>query len=127
MGRERGGSDRSRLWRISRALSVSTFPISVSVGFAEHSPPGKRHPQSAHGLMSCAAISKRVALAQNLKDGFDQNLDVEPKAPVIDVPEIHFYPPCDLLDRGRCAAQPIDLRPSAHPGFNVMAECIILQ
>src|SRR6267378_3959278 len=122
MGRERGGSDRSRLRRISRALSVSTFPISVSVGFAEHSPPGKRHPQSAHGLMSCAASSKRVALAQHFKDGFDQNLDVEPKAPIVDVPEIHFYPPCNLLDGGGCATQSINLCPSGHPGFDVMTE-----
>src|ERR1700716_705943 len=72
---------------------------------------------SAHGLISCAAISKRVALAQHLKDGLDQNLDVEPKAPIVDVPEIHFYPPCDLFDGGGCAAQPINLRPSGHPGF----------
>src|SRR5712664_459385 len=71
--------------------------------------------------------SKRVALAQHLKNGLDQNLDVEPKAPVVDVPQIHFYAPCNLFDGGGCASQSIDLRPSRHPGFDVMAEGVVLQ
>src|ERR1700730_16440468 len=84
-------------------------------------------PMFGIGSSISARVSKRVAFTQDFKERLDQDLDVQPEAPIIDIPEVHFYSPRDLFDRGCRATEPVNLRPSRHPGFDVMTERIILQ
>src|SRR5205823_11500296 len=74
-----------------------------------------------------SAGSVSVALTQHLEKGLDQYLDVQPQAPVVDVPEVEFDAFGDVLDRGRAAARSVALRPTGHAGFDVMPESILAQ
>jgi hypothetical protein len=52
------------------------------------------------------------------------NLDVEPQAPVIDVPEVELNAFLHQVDGGRFASQAVDLGPAGNARFDVMAEGI---
>src|SRR4051812_32945608 len=82
----------------------------------------RRAPQP-HGF----ARSVGVPFAQHFKEGLDQDLDVQPKAPVVDIPKIKLHALGDPLNRRGCTARSIALRPPRHPRLHVMTECIITQ
>ena len=66
-----------------------------------------------------------VTLAQYFEERLDQDLKVEPKAPIIDVPQIEFDTFLILLNLRRCAARTIALRPTSNPGLHMVAERIV--
>lgn len=70
---------------------------------------------------------KRVALAQNLEESLDQYQEIEPQAPVIDVPKVELDPFLDVFEFGGRAAGAIALRPARHSRLDVTAESIIAQ
>ena len=71
--------------------------------------------------------SVSVALTQYLEKGLDQDLDIEPKAPIVDVPKIEFYALGDGLHGGRGAPGAIALRPPRQPWLDMMPESIVFE
>ena len=69
--------------------------------------------------------SVRVAFPQHLKKCLQQYVDVKPKAPVVDVPEIQLHTLGDVLNRRRGASRSVALSPSRHARLDVMSEGII--
>src|ERR1700738_2761862 len=66
-----------------------------------------------------------VALADHLKTGLDQDMEIEHQAPVVDVPEIERDAARDFLYRRCGAARAIALRPSRQARLHVVPECIV--
>jgi hypothetical protein len=42
-----------------------------------------------------------IPLPQDLNERLHQYLDIEPKAPIVNVPEVKLYALCDMFDRWR--------------------------
>ena len=57
----------------------------------------------------------------------NQDLDVQPQTPVVDVPEVEFCAFGDVLDRGRAPERAVALPAAGHAGLDVMAESILAQ
>src|SRR6266700_2624747 len=68
-----------------------------------------------------------VALTKNLRNCLHQDLYIKPKAPIVNVPEIHLYPPRNLINRRSSTSQSIDLRPPSHSWLDVMSKRIVLK
>ena len=68
-----------------------------------------------------------VTLSQDFIKCLDQDLDVEPKAPIVDIPQIQLHAFRDVFDRWRCSPCAITLGPSCHPGLDVMAKGVVAQ
>lgn len=66
-----------------------------------------------------------VSLAQDLKKRLDQYLEVEPKAPVVDVPKVKLHALRDMLDRRRRASRSVTLRPARYAWLDVMSVGVI--
>jgi hypothetical protein len=69
--------------------------------------------------------SIRVAFPHHLEKRLEQDLEIEQQIPVVNVPEIEFDAPLDVLNRGCGAARAIALCPSRQAGLHVMPERII--
>ena len=82
-------------------------------------------PKSRELTQSLNVCSEGVTLAQYFEERLDQDLKVEPKAPVIDVPQVEFDTFLNLLNLGRCASRTVALRPTRNPGLHMVAERII--
>jgi hypothetical protein len=76
-------------------------------------------------LTNVSSVS--IALSQDFKKCLDQYLDVEPKAPIIDVPKIKLHALGDMLDRRRSATRAIALSPPGHARFDVVAKGVVTQ
>jgi hypothetical protein len=61
--------------------------------------------------------SVSIPLPQDLKKRLDQYLDVEPKAPIIDVPQIKACTLCDMFDRRRLASCSVHCAQPVMPGL----------
>src|SRR5215467_15953511 len=72
---------------------------------------------------TCA--SERIPRSVNLLRRPEENLQVQPEAPVGDVPEVQFNPPLHKADRRRLAAKPVNLGPSGNPRLHMLAVRII--
>src|ERR1700722_364367 len=68
-----------------------------------------------------------VSLSQNLEKRFDQDLDVKPEAPVIDVPQVQLHALGDIVERWRRAAGTIALCPAGYAWLHVMPESIVAE
>src|SRR6266404_5093798 len=71
--------------------------------------------------------SVSITLPHDRKKRLDQYLDVEPKAPIIDVPQIKLYTLCDAFDRRRLASCSVALCPTGDARLDVMAKGVIAQ
>jgi hypothetical protein len=68
-----------------------------------------------------------VALPQNFEKCLDQYLDIEPKAPIVDVPQIELHALRNMLDRRCSTSRTITLGPTRHARLNMVAKGIIAQ
>ena len=66
-----------------------------------------------------------VATAQDFDWRLEQNSEVKPKTPVVDVPEIVFDASCDRGRRGSWSPASIHLCPACQSGLYASAERII--
>ena len=71
--------------------------------------------------------SVSVPFAQNLEDRLDQDQQVKPEAPIVNVPQIELHALRNVFDRRRGTTGPIALRPARYAGLDVMAEGIVTQ
>jgi hypothetical protein len=65
--------------------------------------------------------SERIPPSADFQHGPEENLKVQPEAPVGDVPEVQFDPPFHKVDRWRLAAKSTDLGPPGNPGLHMVA------
>lgn len=68
-----------------------------------------------------------VALPKDLERRLDQYQEIEPKAPIIDIPEVQLHAFCNVFDRWGSAPGTIALSPTRDAWLDVMAERIIAQ
>ena len=69
---------------------------------------------------------KGVPPPQHLKSSLHQDLNVEPKSPVIDVPKVHLDAASNLLDRWCRTSQSVHLGPTGYSRLYVMTKSVIL-
>ena len=70
-------------------------------------------------------VSVGVPFSENLEGRLDQDQEVEPEAPIINIPQIELHALGDMLD-GRCGAPgAVALRPTRYARLDVMAKGII--
>src|SRR4051812_31653712 len=63
-------------------------------------------------------------LSDHRRKRLHEYLDVEPQAPIVDVPKVELNALLHHVDRGRLASQPVDLGPTRNARFDMMAEGI---
>jgi hypothetical protein len=68
-----------------------------------------------------------IALPQNLKKRLDQDLDIKPKAPIVDVPKIELYALGYILNRQHRSTRAIALSPTCHAWFHMVSVRILTQ
>jgi hypothetical protein len=66
-----------------------------------------------------------ISTSHELETGQNEDLHVEPEAPIPDVPKVAIDPPFHHLDARRLAAEAIHLRPSGEARFDMLAKCVI--
>src|SRR5262245_47762080 len=71
--------------------------------------------------------SVSVSFSQNLEDRPDQDQQVKPEAPIVNVPQIELHALRNVFDRRRGTTGPIALRPARYAGLDVMAKGIVAQ
>src|ERR1700704_1582328 len=69
----------------------------------------------------CTFCSECISRAANLDHGLHQDSNIEPKAPVADVPEVGFHPPLHKACSWRLAAKTVDLSPPGYSGLHMLA------
>src|ERR1700730_6604858 len=79
---------------------------------------------SAPDQPSC---SISIPLSQNLEKRLDQYLYIEPKTPIVDVPQVELQSLRDVFDRWRGASRAIALRPTSDARLDVMTKGVIAQ
>src|SRR6478735_9250273 len=65
-----------------------------------------------------------LLLPDHRRKRLHEYLDVEPQAPIVDVPEVELNALLHHVDRGRLSPQPMDLGPTRNARFDMMAERI---
>src|SRR5262245_24592096 len=73
------------------------------------------HPPNNNNQLVC------VATAHNLDRRAEHDRQIEPDAPVVDVPYIVFYASLHCLDRRRLSARTIHLRATGNARFHALA------
>ena len=68
-----------------------------------------------------------VPLSQHLKKCLDYDLDIEPEAPIIDVPKIKLHALGNMFDRWRLTPCAVALGPTGNTGLDVVSKGIIAQ
>jgi len=68
------------------------------------------------GLSEIVLTLISVALSAGPQKSLDQNLDVKPKAPIVDVPQIKLYSFRDMFDRWCSTSRAVALRQPVMPG-----------
>src|SRR4029077_16963190 len=66
-----------------------------------------------------------VAPPQNLDRSLEQDREIEPEAPVVNVPEVIFDASLDQGRCGRSSPEPMDLRPTGQSRFDALAEGVV--
>src|ERR1043166_9485863 len=65
-----------------------------------------------------------LLLPDHRRKRLHEYLDVEPQAPIVDVPDVELNALLHHVDRGRLSSQPMDLGPTGNARLDVMAEGI---
>src|SRR4051794_40424609 len=68
-----------------------------------------------------------VVLSHDFKKCLDQDLDVQPETPVVDVPQIKLHASLDVFDRRGSAPGTVALRPASYARLDVMPEGVVAQ
>ena len=68
-----------------------------------------------------------IPLSQDLEARLDQDQQVKPEAPIVNVPQIELHALRNVFDRRRGTTGPIALRPARYAGLDVMAKGIVAQ
>src|ERR1700680_5105840 len=72
-------------------------------------------------------VSVGVPFSKNLEDRLDQDQEVKPEAPIINIPQIELHALGDMFDGRRTASGAVALRPTCYAGLDVMAKSIVAQ
>ena len=68
-----------------------------------------------------------ISSPQHFKNSFYDDLDIEPKAPVVDVPKIKLHTFGNVLNRRSGSTCTITLGPASDPWLNMMPKSVISQ
>jgi hypothetical protein len=66
-----------------------------------------------------------ITSPEDLDRSPEQDREIEPKAPVVDIPEVIFDAPLDQSRCGRRSPAPVDLCPPRQSGPHAAPQCII--
>src|SRR4029079_4751833 len=66
-----------------------------------------------------------IAAPEELEDRVNEDAQVEPEAPILDVPKVAIDPLLHQLETGGFSAETIDLSPAGQAGLHVLPECVI--
>ena len=77
--------------------------------------------------MDESGSSISVVLSQDFEQRLENNLDIKPKTPIVDVPKVQPHSFGDVFDRWCCASGTIALRPAGYSWFDVMSKGVVAQ
>ena len=76
-------------------------------------------------LPTCISSLVSISTAHELEQGEGEYLQVEPEAPILDVPEGHNRPAAPSVEPGSLPAKAIDLSPTGKAWLYVLPKCVL--
>jgi transposase len=88
---------------------------------------GRAYPVPPKSQNHCDEPLIGIPLSRDLEKSLDHNLDVEPKAPVVNVPKVQFHAFSDVFHGGRGASGTVALCPTRQPRFYMVPKRVALE